>query len=213
MPKRIDDIEGFVLTGGASSRMGRDKARLPFGEAAFFERAAAALRPLTTKPIVIVGGAGFARLSESFRFLPDNSITGVKEHERGAIIGLQTIFKNSKTSWVAILACDLPFADSNLFQRLSDLRTDEFEAIVPVQPDGRWQPLCALYRSQACLAHAEKMIEENIWSVRELVSRIRTRRVEFVEISDLPNSERFFLNVNTPADYEHALHLKAADNQ
>ncbi len=207
MPEQTNNIEGFVLAGGASSRMGCDKAGLRWGDSTFIEHSAITLQTITTAPIAVVGGSETAESSAEFRFLPD-AFEPNHENRRGAIIGLQTVFRNSNASWAAVLACDLPFVSGKLVERLAALRTNEFEAIVPVQPDGRWQPLCALYRSAACLPPVEKMLEENIWSVRELLGRIRTRLVPFTDISDLPNSERFFLNVNTPADYKLALRLK-----
>jgi molybdopterin-guanine dinucleotide biosynthesis protein A len=205
--EHINEIEGFILAGGASSRMGRDKSRLQLGETTFIGRAATALQAVTINQIVIVGGSDFAESPNEFRFLPDDIKFGV-ENGRAAIIGLQTVFRHAKTNWAAILACDLPFASPQLFERLATLRTAEFEAIVPVQPDGRWQPLCALYRNTSCLPHVEEMLEENIWSVKELLYRIRTRHVEFAEIADLQDAERFFINVNTPTDYERALQIQ-----
>ena len=210
MPEPIHDIEGFVLAGGASSRMERDKGHLQWGATTFAERAAEALQTIATKPVVIVGGSGFDQSMGKFRFLPD--FKPDDETRRAAIFGLQTIFRNSNATWAAILACDLPFADHNLFARLATFRNADFEAVVPVQPDGRWQPLCALYRGAACLPQVEAMLTENTWSLKELLNRIRPRFVSWAEIGDLPNSESFFLNVNTPADYSLALCLKAKDS-
>jgi molybdopterin-guanine dinucleotide biosynthesis protein A len=208
----FNDIEAFILAGGASSRMGRDKWRLRLGETTFIERAATALQSLTTEPITIVGNSSFAESFRGFRFLPDDVNPGNNENRRGAIIGLQTVFRNSGAKWAAILACDLPFASVDLMRHLAVLRTNECESVVPVQPDGRWQPLCALYHREACLPHIEEMIKENIWSVKELLCRTRTRLVEFAEIADLPGAESFFLNVNTPADYERALRIENDQN-
>ena len=209
MSDQFEDIEGFILAGGASSRMGHDKGHLPWGETTFTERAAAALQTITTKPVVIVGGFGFDESPGKFRFLSDFKSDG--ETRRAPIFGLRTIFRNSNASWAAILACDLPFVSAELFERLATWRNADFEAVVPVQPDGKWQPLCALYRSAVCLPQVESMLEENLWSLKELLKRIRTRPIPFAEIADLPSAERFFLNVNTPAEYELAMRLKAED--
>lgn len=210
-----NEIEGFVLAGGASSRMGRDKAQLPFGKATFAERAAFALNAVTNKPIYIVGNlltSDFPpEFKSKFRFLPD--ILTARENRRGAILGLHTVFANSNAPWAAILACDLPFASGELFERLTDLRAAEFDAVVPVQADGELQPLCALYRSEKCLPQIEKMLQENVWSVKKLLQRINPRLVEFAKIADLPGADHFFLNVNTPADYQLALTLEASTHR
>ena len=41
------DVEGFILVGGQSSRMGSDKSQLSFGKQTAVERIGAALGPLT----------------------------------------------------------------------------------------------------------------------------------------------------------------------
>jgi molybdopterin-guanine dinucleotide biosynthesis protein A len=81
---------------------------------------------------------------------------------------------------------------------------------VPFQTDGRAQPLCALYARDACLPRAEALLRADELRPRVLLEQVRTRRVEPFELDDLALSRLFFLNVNTPADYEEAL-LMARD--
>lgn len=212
MENATEEIEGFVLAGGASSRMGRDKAQLDFGGITLVERAAQALRAVALKPINIVGKSSddFSNgLTDKLRFLPDLVVEAEQHNRRGAIIGLQTVFNNSSTAWAAILACDLPFISAEFFERLTSFCTADVDAVVPIQSDSKWQPLAGLYRGQKCLPHIEKMLAENIWSVKELFDRVRTRQVAFAEISDLPDADLFFLNVNTPTDYEIAWQAQA----
>jgi molybdopterin-guanine dinucleotide biosynthesis protein A len=38
-----------------------------------------------------------------------------------------------------------------------------------------------------------------------LLQQVRTRRVAFDELADLPGARLFFANVNTPAEYEEAV--------
>jgi molybdenum cofactor guanylyltransferase len=112
--------------------------------------------------------------------------------------------KNTTETWAAISACDLPFASSELFQRLALFRDEKFDAAVPRQTDGRPQPLCAFYRPEKCLPIIETMLCGTDWSLQNLLRQVRTRFIEFDEIGDLPNSELFFLNINTPEDYDRA---------
>ena len=53
--ERTDQIQGFVLTGGASSRMGHDKAQIKVGGKMLFERAAIALAEVCGGKIFLVG--------------------------------------------------------------------------------------------------------------------------------------------------------------
>jgi molybdopterin-guanine dinucleotide biosynthesis protein A len=108
------------------------------------------------------------------------------------------------TPWAAVVACDLPFVSGGLFTRLANLRED-FEAVAPVQDDGWTQPLCALYRVDPCLAIAEKLIKSGERRPVTLLQSVRTRWVQFAELTDLPSATRFFSNMNTPEDYARAL--------
>lgn len=195
-----NNIEGFVLAGGASSRMGTDKSRLMLGGGMMLERCAAALHAVADS-VAVVGFAGTA--PDGMTVIPDEIRSD--ERGRGAIIGVFTALKNGGMDWAALLACDLPFVSGEMLERLVSFVNDEVDAVVPVQPDGRPQPLCGLYRRDACLRAIEEMLGEGDWKLQNLLPMVRTRLVGFDEVRDLVNSEVFFLNVNTPEDYARAL--------
>jgi len=190
------DAEAFILAGGRSSRMGRDKALLRLGEKTFVERISDALRSLVGERIKVVG----ARSAEASGGLP---IVEDIYKERGALGGLHAAFAHAQREWVFVIACDLPFTTGKLLARLAALR-ENFEAVVPVQRDGRLQPLCAVYRRVPCLREAEKLIEVGELRPRVLLGQVRTRRVTPEEWSDLEGAEAFFVNVNTPEEFARA---------
>lgn len=189
----MNGIEGFILTGGKSSRMGTDKARLRLGAETFAEKIAAALGSMTER-VRPVGGFGPGEVGPA---VPD------VYREWGALGGLHAALAACQSEWAAVVACDLPFVTGELFARLAALRAD-FEAVVPIQSDGRAQPLCALYRKEPCLGQVEELIRAGERRPRALLERVRTRRVEFRELADLTDSALFFININTPADYSRA---------
>jgi molybdopterin-guanine dinucleotide biosynthesis protein A len=65
----------------------------------------------------------------------------------GAWSGLHAAVAYSRSEWALVLACDYPFVTSDLLTLLAGFASKECDAVVPVQPDGRLQPLCALYRA------------------------------------------------------------------
>jgi molybdopterin-guanine dinucleotide biosynthesis protein A len=193
------DIEGFILIGGKSSRMGADKAQLRLGRQSFVERIAAALLSIGN-PVRVVGTEGAGGRWP---------IVADVHKEWGALGGLHAALAASRAEWAAIVACDLPFVTAELFERLASLR-DSFDAVVPIQGDGRLQPLCSLYRTKACLDGARELIAAGERRPRRLLELVRARRVSFDELADLPGAELFFTNVNTPSDYARA-RLAAGD--
>jgi molybdopterin-guanine dinucleotide biosynthesis protein A len=196
-------IEGFILAGGASSRMGEDKSRLSLGGRTFVESAARRLRAVTTRVSVVSSRDG----AES------HGLPLVRDLRAGlgALGGLHAALASCRSEWAAVVACDLPFVTGELLARLSSMCADDLDAVVPVQEDGRLQPLCALYRARVCLEQVEEMIRACELRPRLLLSRVRARRVAFGELSDLEGSRRFFLNVNTPEDYARALDVGDED--
>jgi len=190
------DVEGFILVGGASSRMGSDKAQLMFGTQTGVQRIAAELTALTNR-VRVVGSRGKPEDS-GFENVPD-----VLEHW-GALGGIHSALAACQTTWAFVVACDLPLVTSELLSRLWQMNSDKLDAIVPIQPDGRPQPLCAVYRRGVNSEEAARLIATGEHAPRGLLAQVRTRWVEFRELADLPGAEYFFLNVNTPADYELA---------
>jgi molybdopterin-guanine dinucleotide biosynthesis protein A len=193
----MKSLEAFILAGGASSRMGRDKARLMLGGKSLVQAAAESLRQLEPQRVCIIG-AEF----EGLITLPDVW----KSDAKGSIIGLHSALFHAQTEWVAVLACDLPFVAGELLKLLS-LQSVDFDAVVPIQPDDKPQPLCAFYRRAVCLPIVEKMLESKEWALRKVLENVNTRFVEFDELKNFPNAQHFFFNVNTPEDYLQAQKL------
>ncbi len=196
------DVEGFILVGGKSTRMGEDKSQLLLGEESFVERLARELSKVTQK-ITIVG----TRLEQ-----PHGLHTISDVHPGwGALGGIHAALRACEAQWAAVVACDLPFVTGELVSRLLQLRSENyphaFEAVVPIQSDQRPQPLCAIYRKQSCLNVARGLIAAGEHTPRALLVRVQTRWVHFEELAGMPGAENFFFNVNTPADYAWARQL------
>lgn len=190
------DVEGFILVGGASSRMGSNKAQLAFGSQTGVQRIAAALAALTDRVRVV--GSADALTDSGFENVPDLL-------ERwGALGGIHSALGACRSTWAIIVACDLPLVTSDLFIRLWEVNSKMFDAVVPIQPDRRPQPLCAIYRRETIVAEITRLVAEGEHMPRALLAQVRTRWVAFSELAGIPGAEHFFLNVNTPEDYERA---------
>src|SRR3954463_15431606 len=136
------EIEGFILAGGASSRMGEDKSRLTLGGRTFVEAAGRTLRAVTARVSIVSSRDG----AETHGLpLVRDLRAGV-----GALGGLHAALASCRAEWAAVVACDLPFVTGELLARLASMCADDLDAVVPLQEDGRVQPLCALYRARVC---------------------------------------------------------------
>ena len=197
------DINGFVLAGGASSRMGRDKSRIELDGISLAERARKTLSSICESVREVRSEA-----SDDPSILPD--IKPLSNGEHASIVGVYSALSYSGSEWTAILACDLPFVSARLLNLLASKAKAVPEgccAIVPMQKDGKWQPLCALYKTEPYLSVVESATENGSLSLVGLLEPIATHFVEFRELQNLPNSEQFFFNVNTPTDLQRARSL------
>src|SRR5437764_4004829 len=130
------EVEGFILVGGLSSRMGTDKAALTLGGRSFVERIQAALASLTKKTS-LVGASVRDAAWRQLQTVPDVHV------KWGALGGLHAALSACRAEWAAVVACDLPFINGELFVRLASLR-ENFDAVVPTQSDAPSHPPCPL---------------------------------------------------------------------
>jgi molybdopterin-guanine dinucleotide biosynthesis protein A len=196
----MHDIETFILAGGASRRMGTDKSQLLLGNEPLIARIQNTLASVAS-PVRIVG-------------LPKSDIHNVVADvypQWGALGGLHGALAACRSKWAMVLACDLPFITSELLHHLIGLRNDH-DAVVPIQPDDRPQPLCALYSVEPCLTVAEELIKAGRRRPLDLLEVVNTRWVVFSELVHLNRAENFFVNINTPEDYYEATQ-KASDHK
>ena len=186
----MNDVEAFILAGGASSRMGTDKSQLLIDRQTFTERISETLLK-STDSVTLVG-----------RQLDTSVLPSVPDvyPQWGALGGLHAALSACRREWAIVVACDLPFVTAELFSSLASLRLDH-EAVVPIQPDGRPQPLASLYRVDPCRQRATELIEAGRRRPLDLLEAVKTRWVSFDEIRNLEQAERFFVNINTPEDY------------
>jgi molybdopterin-guanine dinucleotide biosynthesis protein A len=190
----MESVEGFILVGGASSRMGTDKSRLLLHGRTFTEEIAGSISQLA-RSVTVVGGhaddLGFKRAADVFG-------------SWGALGGLHAALAACNVEWCLVVACDLPFVTPGLFLRLAEFR-EGFEAVVPLQPNGYLQPLSALYRVDPCLERCEELIKAGERRPLKLIESVESRLVTFAELSDLDGAGHFFDNINTPEDYVSAI--------
>ena len=192
---------GFITAGGRSSRMGVDKAWLELAGRAMIEHVIAALAPVSTHLAIIANSPDYERLG--FPVYADSN------KEIGPLEAVRTALSNTFTDRVMLVGCDLPFVTTDLFKLLLNIAGDHY-ATVPIGPDGKLEPLCAIYRAEA-LSVVTELINQGERKMSRLFDRVPTRFVPFDELRLLRGSDVFFENINTPEDYKRASEKMGAD--
>lgn len=188
---KISQLQAFILAGGQSRRMGRDKSQLLLENRTFTDRIAETLLEITDSVTLVGSRQTNSRYAVATDIYP----------EWGALGGLHAALAACSREWAIVVACDLPFVTADLFNYLASLR-ENHEAVVPLQADGRPQPLSSLYRIEPCLQRATELIEAGKRRPLDLLELVNTRWVPFKELRNLDQAEKFFVNINTPEDYD-----------
>lgn len=138
-------ITALVLAGGKSSRMGTDKALLHWQGIPLLERVCQAA--LQSCPTVYVLTPWPERYQN---FLPEPcEILLETMPGQGPLVALEQGVRQLQTTWLLLLACDLPILNPAILQRWQTLLpTSGVMAVVP-HDVGRWEPLCGFYHHQS----------------------------------------------------------------
>lgn len=182
-----------ILAGGASRRMGRDKAELPLAGETFLSRLVRVYSPAF--PVYVsVGEAG--------KFFCDGAEEIVDLHPgMGPLAGLEAAFCQTDGDAVFLTATDLPFGTLELAQKLLEM-LGEADACVIRRADGQIEPAFGVYK-RSCLPAVQAMLSEDRRAFRGLFDKVSVRWVEEAELRELP-LERLLENVNTPEEYDKA---------
>jgi molybdopterin-guanine dinucleotide biosynthesis protein A len=197
-------VAGIVLCGGRSSRMGRPKAWLPFGDELLLQRVVRVLGEVVARVVVVAA--------------PDQDVpplpTGIiierdPEEGRGPLQGLAAGLAalEGKADAAYLSSCDVPFLTPAFIRRMVELLGD---ATIAVPADGGYKhPLAAVYRLSVRPA-VEELLAAGRLRPAFLFEACPTRFVRPDELTGVDPTLRSLRNLNTPDDYEQALRDFAA---
>ncbi len=177
---------GYVLVGGRSSRMGRDKALLPFRGGPLVESIAREVEAAAESAVLVGDAARYGDLGRAV--IPD------LHPGEGPLGGILTALQHTSADWNLIVACDMPAVSGvflgSLFDAAEKLGLD---VIIPAGPSGLPEPLCAVYHTRSrdliCTAFES--------GVRKVTASLEGLRIAILPVPELTP----FQNVNTPEDW------------
>jgi molybdopterin-guanine dinucleotide biosynthesis protein A len=123
---------------------------------------------------------------------------------RGALGGLYTALFSAKYSSVAVVACDMPFANAELFRAASEILVKDKADIVIARTEEGYEPLHAVYRRETCIPAIEAAIDADKWRMDAWFPQVKIRLLKLEEIKRYDPSGSAFLNINTPEDFAKA---------
>lgn len=193
--KRFEQVAGFVLAGGESARMGRDKALIELEGVPLILRVAGLLEPLTGRPTVIGQPERFDGL--------DLQVIGDDQPGLGPLGAISTALRHTKRPWSLILGCDLPFLTGPWLEYLIERALPSSTAVVMPRSEGGLEPLCAMYH-QRCEQAISAALARGVRKVTDGLADLRMEIIAPAEWKPFDSEGLLFKNMNSPADYEEA---------
>ena len=196
--------EAFILAGGASSRMGREKALLELGGVPILMRLADVAGSVASRVTVIGPPDRFVEIA--LRVIGDD------EPGLGPLGGIATALRHSQAEWNLVLSCDLPFLNAAWLGYLAyRAKHSAADALLPQSEQGYPEPLCAMYHTRAHATIAQALAA----GVRKVTDGLAGLQVEAVPAGEWQRFDShglLFKNMNAPEDYEQARALFSRGN-
>lgn len=185
----------FILAGGKSTRMGRDKAFLQLGNETLLSRSLK-LAHAVSERVSIVGDAK--------KFAAFAPVVKDVYRDCGPLGGIHAALTATSAELNLMLAVDLPFLQPDLLEYVIG-QAKKSDAMVTVpRAGGGFQPLCAAYRRDFRNL-ADDALRNRKNKIDLLFAKIEPRIIGEEELSRAEFSPEIFRNLNTPEDLQEAL--------
>jgi len=182
------NMTAIIFAGGKSSRMGKDKALLPFADCNTLSEFQYNKLTSLFKKVYI------SSKEDKFDF-EATVITDLYE-ESSPLVGIISLFETLDADELFILSVDAPFVDEKVIEVLLKHADEKSDAVIAQSPSGV-QPLCGIYRRSILPLAQGNRIKEN----HRLTDLLKKAHTQFVTFDD----DTPFVNLNHPHEYESAL--------
>ena len=176
-------VSGAVLAGGRSSRFGQDKASYLY----------------QGKPLAVWALESLKKADERFLVSsrPYNFNVPVYPdlYPGSSLGGLHAALTYANQDWVALAACDMPFLTPEYWQKLL-AQTEGTHAVVVTGPEGKREPLAALYH-KSLLPLAKYQLQRGNFRIQAFIREANARILPFER---LELDSKTFFNANYLAD-------------
>ena len=190
---KIEGVTGVILAGGTSSRMGSNKALLPYQGGRFIESIHRKVADLFEEVLVVTN------TPELFDFLLCRKVPDLYPG-MGSLAGIHAGLHHSKTGHIFVVGCDMPYLNGELVRYLASGK-EGYDVVIPETGRGP-EPLHAVY-GKGALGAIEEALKTGDRKVVSFFGKVKVRKVAEPEVERFDPSLRSFRNINTPEDYFH----------
>ncbi|CAG0987682.1 formate dehydrogenase accessory sulfurtransferase FdhD [Geobacter sp.] len=188
---KIKGMTGVILAGGASSRMGNNKALLLHRGGRLIEGIYRKMSELFEEVIVVTNRP------ELYQFLPCRKVPDIYPG-KGVLAGIHGALSQCSEPAIFTVACDMPQLNGDLIRHLAE-QYQGVDVVIP-KSDGGFEPIHAIY-GKGCIPVLEELLQNGEQRVLSLLPLLMVREVEASEVALFDQEFNSFVNINTPEDY------------
>jgi molybdenum cofactor guanylyltransferase len=193
--KSASPLNGLILAGGKSSRMGKDKSTIDYHGKPQIQVAVELLSPFCEK--VFLSTRRSQADNEVFKKFPQLHDDAQFE-DKGPLAGILSAMKEEPGAAWLILACDLPFVTKDTIANLLKHRDpSKIATAYKSRHDGLPEPLCAIWEPGHYAAILQ-LFKQDLHCPRKVLIRSHAQILE-------PLDPKALDNVNDPQEYKEAL--------
>ncbi|MGA9639614.1 molybdenum cofactor guanylyltransferase [Flavobacterium sp.] len=181
-------ITAYILAGGKSQRMGKDKGMLLLNDKPFISHICFALQPIVGNNIIIVSA------TSDYDFLGHTRIEDIIA-DKGPVGGIYTALQHSKTKFNLVVSVDTPLISTDLLQWITDKHEDSY-MMSQVKVGDKTSPLIAIYDRSCKTVFGEHLAAKQL-KLREVIKDMSHQTLI------VPSKwHKQVQNINTPEEYE-----------
>jgi molybdopterin-guanine dinucleotide biosynthesis protein A len=193
----MQPLTTIVLAGGASSRMGRPKALLPFGAETLIERAVRRMAAISVEVVVVSGPhVTLPSFSGNVRVVED------ERPLQGPLAGILYGLRAAGTDLCFACGCDLPFLHPEIAGFLVERMAGADGAMLEWR--GFPQPLLAAYQKRLAIS-IDALIDTGERRAVSILEHAKIVVIPSAELRAIDPEGLSFLDVDTPEAYREAL--------
>jgi len=182
-------MAGVVLCGGASRRMGTDKALLVRDGRSWLAHAADRLVEAGAGPVLVATGTAGRIGPLRWDEVDDGDFRGC-----GPLAGIAAALAASPHDLIAVLAVDLVQAEPDVLRWLVSIMRPDDRAVIPLDATGRAQPLHAIYAKSMHHPIADALVAGE----RRVLRVVEASGARLVEMPAYLTSRAWSSNHNEP---------------
>jgi molybdopterin-guanine dinucleotide biosynthesis protein A len=204
-----------ILAGGNGLRLGAEKSLLEFDDKPLICWTVEILSQTADEVIIVARDRRHAESLEriifesnadagselSKAFFTWDSIPGF-----GPVAGLEAGMRRARGRLAFATGCDLPFLKLEVIDRLFELADvmEGYEAAVPVQPNGFFEPLHSVYDREKMQSACVRALEKGERRIHVPLQELCVNHISIDQLRPLDPDLLSFFNLNTRADLETA---------